>query len=451
MEGGLAARVPSSTRVTLEQLLPNEGVLRAARGLGLSWDPSGKANACGMLVLLMNGGWLVVGCMALSVAVRVTSNWQGDESWEKGGVGDGALSQRPTFQAEAPGTALTRFYFILVLFALPTLLRLHAMRAFGPGRFYRDLSRATDEGGTESPLVRDVRAAIRRTGPLFYLPMMFGMLVTLGPAASVLRGLATLKSQTGLDENATDIHAPANPHGPPETPVLPVLVLSCVWVVVVCPLTTVPLQLQIVAHLHREQLRSLVDGIVSQRLGDTAAALREFRAFKKELDASSKYWEHVWVLLLGTCALGLLTMYGSLEAIQRNAELAEAEEANGLHVSTDRKFSATVDKIAVSGLPVNLFGVVLLFCLLSVARVNSAIVSLPEQLCEVSAFGEGREGTEQRHVLINELQWTNAAWHIVGWEVSDGKLAAAAISVVVPIALSLRDSLTEVDAAAPLA
>lgn len=108
-----------------------------------------------------------------------------------------------------------------------------------------------------------------------------------------------------------------------------------------------------------------------------------------------------------------------------------------------RQFSAPVDQVAATGLPAQLFCMVMLFCVLSVACVNGAIAVLPSELCEVVAFGDSLEGTEQRHILINELQWMGAGWHILGWHVSNGTLAAAALSVVVPLVLELRDSMVE--------
>ena len=86
-----------------------------------------------------------------------------------------------------------------------------------------------------------------------------------------------------------------------------------------------------------------------------------------------------------------------------------------------------------------------MFCLLSVARINRAIENIPRHLCEISAFGPGQAATEQRHALINELQWLGAGLRIAGWHVSDGTLAAAALSVLLPIAISLQDALEEVE------
>ena len=70
--------------------------------------------------------------------------------------------------------------------------------------------------------------------------------------------------------------------------------------VIVCPLTAVAVQLQLVAHLHLGQLRAFVDDIVTQRVPDAASALKQFREFRNELDASSAYWQYIWLLLLGS-------------------------------------------------------------------------------------------------------------------------------------------------------
>jgi hypothetical protein len=444
-----------SATLTLTQLVDPSLVV----SLGLSWDPSVKGTACGLLIIALNGVWLLVGCMALSVAIRVTVDLRGDEQWKPGslgGPGDPVAAAQASFEPEPPGTALMRFYFIIVLFFLPTVLRLHVMRSFGPRRPYRDIAALADVDGGEpaSQLVRDVRASVQQRGLGFYAPVLFGVLLTLGPIKHELQQLAegrradTAWNSTAAASaaNGTSNELAAAPLPASEPPVvMPVLIISCLWIVIVCPLTAVAVQLQLVAHLHLGQLRAFVDGIVTQRVPDAASALKQFREFRNELDASSAYWQYIWLLLLGTSALGLLTVFGSLETIKRNAEAAEAEKEAGVDVALDRQFSASVDQLAVGGLPANLFCVVLLFCLISVARVNGAIAALPAQLCEVSAFGDSSKGTEQRHILINELQWMGAGWHIVGWHVSDGKLAAVAFSVVVPIFLSLRDSLIEVN------
>ena len=226
------------------------------------------------------------------------------------------------------------------------------------------------------------------------------------------------------------------------------------------------MQLQLVVQLHLGQLNGFVDGVASARLADASAAVKEFRSFRTELDRTSGYWEQVrshairqlrarcgslltgwlrsqvWLVLLAACGMGLLTVYANLEAIKRNAEVAEAA---GDDLALDRQVSVSVDKLTTGGLPVQLFSTVLLFCLLSVARVNRAIENIPQRLCEISAFGSGKEAVEQRHALINELQWLGAGLRIAGWHVSDGTLAATALSVLLPIAISLRDALQEVE------
>ena len=91
--------------------------------------------------------------------------------------------------------------------------------------------------------------------------------------------------------------------------------------------------------------------------------------------------------------IGLLTVFGRCDSKERGS--SEEEEAAGLDVALDRQFSASVDQVAATGLPAQLFCMVVLFCVLSVACVNGAIAVLPSVLCEVVAFGDSLEWTEQ--------------------------------------------------------
>lgn len=462
--------------VTLDQCL-SANVVETATALGLSWSEGGKPSTCGTLVMGLHFLWLCVGCLVLSVAVRtslglrVGSECVGSECVERGppggGPGSPEIDTAQRFEREPPGTALMRFYVFAVLFAVPVFFRLHLLRSFGPGRPYRDLVLSQQQSGEEaekadadgggksisSDLVDDVRADILAKGVAFYLPVLFGVLVTIGPISAVLRDLAdgkqAQKTNTSLTAaNGTVVWEMRERREMPamDASVVPVLIVSSLWAVVVCPLTSVAVQLQLVVQLHLAQLNAFIDGVASARLADASAAVKEFRLFREELDRTSRYWQNVWLVLLAACGMGVLTVYANLEAIKHNTAVAEAA---GDDLAIDRQVSVSIENLTTGGLPVQLFATVLLFCLLSVAQVNRSIESIPQQLCEISAFGSAQEGAVQRHNLINELQWLGAGWRIAGWHVSDGTLAATALSVLLPIAISLRDALQEVGEATP--
>ena len=92
--------------------------------------------------------------------------------------------------------------------------------------------------------------------------------------------------------------------------------------------------------------------------------------------------------------IGLLTVFGRCYSKERGSS-EEEEQQVWMIVALDRQFSASVDQVAATGLPAQLFCMVVLFCVLSVACVNGAIAVLPSELCEVVAFGDSLEWTEQ--------------------------------------------------------
>ena len=110
----------------------------------------------------------------------------------------------------------------------------------------------------------------------------------------------------------------------------------------------------------------------------------------------------VWLVLLGACGMGLLTVYANIDAIKRNAAVAKAA---GEELAIDRQVSLSVDNLTTGGLPLYLFSTVLLWAPFAgrKARVAPSPRVAPSQSGGCGSYGKHTASMHRFSVKTREL------------------------------------------------